>query len=176
MKNLKNLLCVIAAGALFASCEKETLISENEPAAFGSSTEQTISKEDLETISSLHFNPSGAEMIDFLLPDGSTKPSFLIEGDILMDPEQLEAMSPAEITNKQFRIYNLVYSPRNVNVIGFTGGGGQGLTSKQRTALQRAINNYNSLSIGLNFTLTFGTNYDPYDIVVYQNPNGRQVV
>lgn len=124
-------------------------------------------------ISSLHFNPSGDEMIDLLLPDGSTKPSYLIEGDILMDPEQMEAMSPAEITNKQYHTYNLVYSPKNVNVIGFTGGGSQGLTSKQRTALQRAINNYNSLSIGLNFTLTFGTNYDPYDIVVYQNSNGQ---
>lgn len=82
-------------------------------------------------------------------------------------------MSPAEITNKQYRTYNLVSSPRNVNVIGFTGDGGQGLTSKQRTALQRAVNNYNALSIGLNFTLTFGTNYNPYDIVVYQNPNAQ---
>lgn len=82
-------------------------------------------------------------------------------------------MSPADITNKQYRTYNLVSSPRNVNVIGFTGGGGQGLTSKQRTALQRAVNNYNALNIGLNFTLTFGTNYTPYDIVVYQNSNGQ---
>lgn len=158
MKIPKQLLCIIATGALFASCEKEYLTSENELASMDSSTEQKVSKEDLKVISSLHFNPSGAEMIDLLLPDGSTKPSFLIEGDILIDQEQLETMSPAEITNKQYRTYNLVYSPRNVNVIGFTGGGGQGLTSKQRTALQRTINNYNSLSIGLNFTLTFGTN------------------
>ncbi len=77
--------------------------------------------------------------MNLLLPDGSTKPSYLNEGNIPMDPEQLDAMSPAEITNKQYHTYNLVYSQRNVIVIGFTRGGGQGLTSKQRTALQRTI-------------------------------------
>lgn len=38
--------------------------------------------EDLKLITSLHFNPLGTETIDLLLPDGSTKSSFLIEGDI----------------------------------------------------------------------------------------------
>lgn len=86
MKSPKQLLCIIATGLLFASCEKESLSSENVPTPI-SSSEHSISKEDLKKISSSHFNPSGPEMIDLLLPDGATKPSFLIEGDILMDPE-----------------------------------------------------------------------------------------
>jgi hypothetical protein len=121
----------------------------------------------------LSFNTHDVEYHTFDLPDGSSKTSLLVEGDILLDPEQLNSMSTAGVSDKQYRTYNLVYSPRNVNVIGFTGGGGQGLTTKQRTALQRAVNNFNELNIGLNFTLTFGTNYSPYDIVVYQNPNGQ---
>lgn len=157
--------------AFFASCEKEEVITEKEVAV--EKQEQEISEETLELISSSHFNPQDVKVIDMLLPDGSTEKTLLLEGDILMSIEHLKEMQPKKITDKQYRTYNLVSSPRTVNVIGYTGGSGQGLTSKQRSALQRAINNYNNISIGLNFTLTFGTNYGPYDIVVYQNPNGQ---
>ena len=173
MKTPKLLLGILATGALLISCEKEETAAPDEAKMEETSQETKISKEDLKQIADLHFNTQDAEAIDFLLPNGDTKKSFLIEGDILVDQEQLESMSSANITDKQYRTFNLVSSPRNVNVIGFTGGSGQGLTTKQRNALQRAINNYNSLNIGLNFTLTFGTNYGPYDIVVYQNPNGQ---
>ena len=157
--------------AFFASCEKEEVMAEKEVAV--EKQEQEITQETLELISSLHFNNNDVEIIDMLLPDGSTEKTLLLEGDIVMSLDQLNNLQPSKITDKQYRTYNLVSSPRNVNVIGYTGGSGQGLTSKQRSALQRAINNYNALSIGLNFTLTFGTNYGPYDIVVYQNQNGQ---
>lgn len=173
MKTQNLFLGILATGALFTSCQKEEATTPEETQMEESTQETKISKEDLKQIANLHFNTEDAETIDFLLPNGETKKSFLIEGDILLDEEQLESMSSASVTDKQYRTYNLVSSPRNVNVIGFTGGSGQGLTSKQRTALQRAITNYNSLNIGLNFTLTFGTNYGPYDIVVYQNSNGQ---
>lgn len=173
MKTPKLLLGILATGALLTSCEKEETKTPEEAKMEDTSQETKISKEDIKQIAQLHFNTQDAKAIDLLLPNGDTKKSFLIEGDILVDEDQLETMSSANITDKQYRTFNLVSSPRNVNVIGFTGGSGQGLTTKQRTALQRAINNYNSLNIGLNFTLTFGTNYGPYDIVVYQNPNGQ---
>lgn len=172
MKTPKLLLGILATGSLFTSCQKEETTTPKEATLEETAQEVKISKEDLKQIAELHFNPQDAEVIDFLLPNGDTQKSFLIEGDILIDEEQLESMSSANITDKQYRTYNLVSSPRNVNVIGYTGGS-QALSSKQRTALQRAINNYNYLNIGLNFTLTFGTNYGPYDIVVYQNPNGE---
>jgi hypothetical protein len=170
MKKLLYLFPILAVMSLTVSCEKED-VSENENQLI--TKQEVIPKEDLQKIASLHFNNDDVEMIDFLLPDGTTEKNYLIEGDILMKPEQLDKLYSGSITSKQYRTYNLVYSPRNVNIIGFTGGGGQGLTSKQRTALQRAVSNYNALNIGLNFTLTFGTNYTPYDIVVYQNSNGQ---
>lgn len=171
MKVNKLLLPILGAGFLFMSCEKEEVSSSI--AEVGEEFQEKITKEDLQLISSLHFNSKDAEVMDFLLPDGSTEKTFLIEGDILMNREQLKAMSSEDITSKQYRTYNLVNNNRNVNVIGYTGGSGQGLTSKQRTALQWTIDNYNALNIGLNFTLTFGTNYSAYDIVVYQNSNGQ---
>jgi hypothetical protein len=168
MKYYQLAISMMLAGTFLVSCEKEEIPREEMERV---QQEEKISKETLEQLSSLHFNNKDVEMIDFLLPDGSTEKSLLIEGDIVMSPGQLFSMSPSAVTDKQYRTYNLV-NPGTVNVIGFTGGG-QALTSKQRTALQRAISNYNALNIGLNFTLTFGTNYGPYDIVVYQNPNGQ---
>ncbi|QED38965.1 peptidase [Antarcticibacterium arcticum] len=171
MKVTKLLLMILGTGFFFISCEKEEAPSSMEASA--EDFQEKISKEDLQLISSLHFNSKDAEIIDLLLPDGSTEKTFLIEGDILLNREQLNNMSSNNITSKQYRTYNLVSNYRNVNVIGYTGGSGQGLTSKQKTALQWTIDNYNALNIGLNFTLTFGTNYSAYDIVVYQNPNGQ---
>lgn len=167
----KFLLSILGAGIFLTSCEKEEISSENDELLL--KQEEKISKTDLQKISNLHFNSKDAKIIDFLLPDGSTEKTFLIEGDILINEEQLNAMSSGKITEKQYRTFNLVNNNRNVNVIGYTGGGGQGLTSKQRTALQYTIDNYNALNIGLNFTLTFGTSYSSYDIVVYQNSNGQ---
>jgi len=171
MKNLKLPLMLLFSGLLLMSCEKEDSLSEDELLVV--KEQQTISKEALAKIAALHHNTKDVKMVDNVLPDGSSESAYLIEGDILMSAKQLEELQPANITTKQYRTYNLVSSPRNVNVIGYTGGSGQGLTSKQRTALQRAIANYNALNIGLNFTLTFGTNYNAYDIVVYQTSNGQ---
>lgn len=81
----------------------------------------------------------------------------MLEGDIIMSLDQLRNIQPGKIRIKQYRTSNLV-SIQECKVVGFTGGSGQGLSSKQRSALQRAINNYNTLKIGLNFTLTLGTN------------------
>lgn len=170
MKISRLLLPILGVGLLLGSCEKD---NANVNQAVESINQQSISKEILAKISALDFNASDVKMFDLKLPDGSTQKKYLIEGDIVMSESQLDNWLPADITSKQYRTYNLVSSPRSISVIGYTGGAGQGLTSKQKTALQRAVANYNALNIGLNFTLTFGTNYNPYDIVVYQNSNGQ---
>ncbi|MGY5847112.1 M57 family metalloprotease [Salegentibacter sp. HM20] len=154
------------------SCQKEESYSaEDYDQIYENSG--AIDEEVLSKIEDLFFNTIDAEVTEITLPDGSTKKTYKVEGDILLEPEHLRSLRPADITSKQYRTYNLVYSPRYIHVIGFTGGNGQGLTAKQRTALERAVQNFNALEIGLYFTLNFGTNYDPYDIVVYQNPNGE---
>ncbi|WP_025668159.1 M57 family metalloprotease, partial [Aquimarina megaterium] len=69
---------------------------------------------------------------------------------------------------KQYRTRNIVSSNnRTINVLGYTGGGGNGLSNTGRQALQRAVNTYNNLNTSLNMRLTFGTNYQAADLVVY---------
>lgn len=170
MKLLKLPLLLFSSAILLVSCQKDEVAQQiDDPQA---SLKPEISKDVMSKLSNLHFNTKHVELGSMLLPDGSFQDTYLIEGDIALDANQIQNMSTSNITDKQYRTYNLVSNNRTVSVIGYTGGS-QALTSKQRTALQWAVNNYNRLNIGLNFTLTFGTNYTPYDIVVYQNPNGQ---
>lgn len=169
MKTIK-LLTLLFAIAFMTSCEKDQVV-EGTP----ETTEATldgVSKQIRDQVADLNFHSKLIEKNKMLLPDGSHTTNYLIEGDIAMTEEQMFSMSTASITDKQYRTYNLVSTPRTINVIGYTGGS-QALTTKQRTALQWTIDNYNNLNLGITFTLTFGTNYTPYDIVVYQNPNGQ---
>ncbi len=169
MKTIK-LFSLCMAISIFASCEKEQVSEQTQVEAVQQTPE--ISKEIRKKVADLNFNSKHVEKNHMLLPDGSFTENYLIEGDIVMTEEQMHTMSSASITDKQYRTYNLISTPRTVNVIGYTGGS-QALTTKQRTALQWTIDNYNALNLGITFTLTFGTNYTPYDIVVYQNPNGQ---
>ncbi len=170
MKINKLFLFLAGAGLLFTSCEKEDLSvsPEEEAVNINSEVPETV----LQKIASLHFNPEGATIGKIMLPGGGFEKTYIVEGDIVLSAEQLNNMSPSNITDKQYRTNNLVSNNRTIRVIGYTGGS-QALTSKQRTALQYAINNYNALNIGLSFTLTFGTSYSSYDIVVYQTINGQ---
>ncbi|WAC01785.1 M57 family metalloprotease [Lacinutrix neustonica] len=76
------------------------------------------------------------------------------------------------ITDRNYRTNNLVSQGRNISIIGYTGGS-QALSSKERTALQWAVANYNRLSgVSISFTLTFGTDYQNKDMVVYRGSGG----
>lgn len=81
------------------------------------------------------------------------------------------AASKKEDKTRQYSTNNLVSQGRNISIIGYTGGGGYGLSSKEREGLQWAVNNYNRLGLSIRFILTFGTNYNSKDMVVYHNPN-----
>ena len=109
------------------------------------------------------------EMLDPVQESGK----YLLEGDLVVSPADLQNMLGGEYVKgeprfEQYRTTNLVSQGKTINVIGYTGNNSNGLDSKMQTALQWAINNFNALNINLNFTLTFGTNYTPYDIVVYR--------
>lgn len=103
--------------------------------------------------------------------------AYLLEGDIVIPFLQLEEMT-SSLTNgnglkelpsgEQYRTTNLVTGlPRTISVIGYTGSG-FALTSRMRTGLQWAINNYNRINTGLTFTLSFAASTSA-DIVVYNN-------
>ena len=170
---------------LLASCDSDLTMSlpeEEAPEAIaysegdGSGYSEHIENADEERITehvnSLGVNLEEVEEIDFYFPDGSSEKRLLVEGDIVMTPEEFEGLlsSPDEVTSRQFRAYNLVNSPQIIMVKGYTGGGGYGLTSKMRTALTWAVANYNRLGTGLLLNLTFGGTTSSDEIVVYRNP------
>lgn len=153
---------------LFTSCQKEDDFVSNEP---------VITDDIKANFEELGFDVSDIGVERHKNPlTGEEVVQYILEQDIRIDEAQMEKMLDSEVfhegaVGEQYRTFNLVSSPRNINVIGYTGGS-FALTSKMRTALQWAVNNYNRLNTGLNFTLTFGTNYGPYDIVVYRTSGG----
>lgn len=166
MKTMKFffVLPLLGIGLLLTSCD-------NDPKDESMDPQQEVSKEVLDKIASLELNTNDVSLTDVTLPDGTVRTNYLVEGDILISAEQLAEMDlHGGVESEQYHTYNLVNSPRTINVIGYTGGS-EGLSTKMQTALQQAVENYNDLNLGLTFTLTFGTNYNPYDIVVY-SPSG----
>jgi len=100
-------------------------------------------------------------------PDGTTETAYLTAGDIHLTKQQVDDMrNLTEQELKQYRTYNLV-SDNNISVIGYTGGS-NALTSKARTALSWAVNNYNNLNTSKNFSLSFGARTNA-DIVVFRS-------
>jgi len=154
---------LVATFALFSCQNDEAQIEEQ--------ANQEKYPEITKKLQEMHFNTDGLEKVDFQLPDGSFQEMFLVEGDMMFTTKQIENMKMGgDITTKQYRTNNLV-SNGVITIIGYTGGGGFGLSSKEQTALQWAVNNYNRLNLDISFSLTYGTNYQSKDMVVYHNPN-----
>lgn len=178
MKTNKMFLVLALAGLTVVSCQKDDLSNSDQQAK--KLEKKEVSEATLAKLSNIYLSTSDVEVVDFMLPNGNTVEKYLVGGDILVDDDQIDYMqqffskeSDAAQRPSQYRTYNLVSTPYTIDVIGYTGGGGQGLTYNEKVALQRAVYNYNQLNLGITFTLTFGTNYQSYDIVVYQNPNGQ---
>lgn len=163
MKKIPFLIFVISF--TFFSCQKdEDVIIDQESV-------QEKYAEVVKALEANYFNPIDLEVVDFELPDGSFQEMFKVEGDMMFTKEQILNMNIGDgITSKQYRTNNLV-GISIIDIIGYTGGGGYGLSNKERTALQWAVNNYNRLGLSIRFNLTFGTNYQSKDMVIYHNPN-----
>ena len=129
----------------------------------------------IDALTELGFDASDAQFVNFKNPiTEETSKMIQVEGDMLFTPQHIEEMLGSELSHvgavgEQYRTSSLVTGlPRTIRVIGFTGSC-CALDNTMRTALQWAVNNYNRINTGLNFTLAFGTNYQAYDIVVYNN-------
>ncbi|MCF6348355.1 MAG: zinc-dependent metalloprotease [Flavobacteriaceae bacterium] len=166
MKKISIFTAIILVATLgLFSCQNDEVQTE----------EQAIDQEQYPEITKklqeMYFNTDGLEKVDFQLPDGSFQEMFKVEGDMMFTRKQIENMKMGgDITTKQYRTNNLV-SDGVITIIGYTGGGGFGLSNKERTALQWAVNNYNRLNLDIRFSLTFGTDFQSRDMVVYNNPN-----
>ncbi|WGK63711.1 M57 family metalloprotease [Croceiramulus getboli] len=166
---------MLGAAFFFTSCEKDNAVETTEVSADVST--KAVPQAVIDQVIDLGLNADYVEYRTFYMPDGSTEERLFIEKDIVMTDDQLKAAHEIHRVGqdgleKQYITNALVSQGRNISIIGYTGGGGFGLSSKERTALQWAVNNYNRLSgVSISFNLSFGTNYGNKDMVVYHNPN-----
>ncbi|MEM8763791.1 MAG: M57 family metalloprotease [Bacteroidota bacterium] len=175
MNTLKMLTFGLACIILLGSCETENL--EDAPDTQQQITNEDPNQEALEITDEVigilkdnYFNVNEVKVVDFYLPDGSTEKRYQIEDDITFTSEHVQWLKQLGKSTRNYYTNNLV-SPRTLTIIGYTGGGGFGLSSKERTALQWAVNNYNRLNLTISMSLTFGTAFQDKDMVVYHNPN-----
>ncbi len=180
MKSIKIILLAILAFSLsFQSCQKEEInedvstldadvvINSNETGGRTLVTDTDL----LNSIRSLDLDVGVITKGDFHLPDGSVEERIYIGNDITFTRDEIQLLNEAySDTGRQYRTANLVTGAnKTIDILGYTGGS-QALSSKAQTALTRAVNNYNGISnMTLQFNLSFGTNYQAADMVVYDN-------
>ncbi len=167
---------VLMSAFVFTSCERDESIDDVD-----TSLEEIINMNNLDgrtlvtdanllnALKTLDIDVGIVSKGDFYLPDGTTEERIYIGSDITFTQEELDLLIEANGQGRQYRTFNLVTgSSQNIDILGYTGGS-QALSSKAQTALQWAVDNYNNLSTSLQFNLTFGTNFQAADMVVYDN-------
>lgn len=164
MKKIKVLaLCAIVAG-FATSCQKDDIANETAPEV--ASVE--LSKEHQLAVAAAGVNPFDAIYKTVNYPDGTSKKGILAgtKGfqDIFIALDDL-ANQALNGDLKQYRTNALVSQGRTISVIGYTGNG-FALTSRMRTGLQWAVNNYNRINTSLTFTLSFAASTNG-DMIVY---------
>ncbi len=159
------MMLTLLFGGAFLSCQNEGVGDETD------TLQKEPTKEQLLKLNELGISNTEVSFETVTDLDGTTTDFIVNNTDIGIPVNQLmdmEGLGNAENGMKQYRTRNLVSgNNRNINVLGYTGGGGNGLDATNRQALQRAVNNYNRLNSSLNLRLTFGTNYQAADLVVY---------
>lgn len=177
MKNQFKLsaMAVAVMALTFTSCETEEadalqVDQVTEEASVGTSRRVVTDSGILNKINELEIDIGLVTKGDFHLPDGSIEERIYIGEDIVTTVKELEEITITEGI-RQFRTFNLVTGAnRTIDIIGYNGNDQFGLSSKAQTALGWAVNNYNRISGStLRFRLTFGTNFDSSDMVVYDN-------
>ncbi|MGO4773367.1 M57 family metalloprotease [Flavobacterium sp. W22_SRS_FK3] len=161
MKKIKSILALSFITLTLLSCNKEDETVQSEQGSL------KVTPEVLTKISSLSLNNTDVQVIKNTKLDGTTEDAFLIEGDIMITPDQLNKMDlHGGITTEQYRTTNLVSAPKTIKVVGLTGTGTTALSTVMRNGLTAAINRYNNLGLSINFTLTFSSSTSGANIVV----------
>jgi hypothetical protein len=167
MRKLKfGLIGCLSLSLAMISCSKDEQNGETPNEA---NLTKEVPQRILDIVEALELNTNYVRYDTFYFPDGTSEERIFIEDDIVMTEAQLLALEGISATSRQYSTNSLVSQGRNISIIGYTGGN-QALSSKERTALQWAVDNYNRLNgVSISFTLTFGTNYQNKDMVVYNN-------
>ena len=170
-------LSISVFALVFTACQKDEVTED-----ITTSEEIIINMNNLENRSVITDGPllDGIRTLDidvgivskgaFHLPDGTIEERIYIGSDITFKESELQALIDASSgEDRQYSTFNLVEGANlSIDILGYTGGS-QALSSKAQTALQWAVNNYNNLNTTLQFNLTFGTNFQAADMVVYDN-------
>ena len=138
-----------------------------------------VSSEIIQQVEDLGMNANYVRWDDFYFPDGSSEPRLFLEEDVVVTPEQLSSMSAnveesksGKGDSKQYRTSALVSQGRTISIIGYTGGS-QALSQLGylpcccKLPCLCFVNRLSGVSIS--FNLTFGTDYQNKDMVVYNN-------
>jgi hypothetical protein len=172
MKKLKKLglAFAVAAFAIVSSCSDPNLRPDQNAAK----PDDVISSSVISSFKALGFDVNGIKKFQSNSLQGkSNEVQYLLEDDIVISESQLREMSGSDMHHlgamgEQYRTNNLVSKPRTISIIGYTGGGLNGLDAAMRTGLQRAVANYNNLGLRIRFSLTFGTDWQSKNMVVYR--------
>jgi len=186
MKNqIKFLAIFLGLFALtFSSCEKEdtedfvqetsSFVINDDKQSVG--REKVTDQKILDQINQLELDSGIVTRGDFYLPDGSVDNRIYIGDDIVITEKELDALIAKGNSNgnRQYRTNNLVSEAnQTINIVGINGGP-FGLSHKGRVALQRAVENYNSIAnMTLNFNLTFNRGSNGGDILVFDTSTVR---
>lgn len=190
-KFIRPVVCLALAAITFQSCEKEELdepidvaevtavTSETIPDTFLNSNdtegrEEVRDESIINSIRSLDIDIGLITQGDFVLPDGSVEQRIFVGSDISFSIKELQLLQEAHNSNRQYRTFNLVTGAnRTIDILGYTANNANGLSTKAQTALGWAVNNFNNLGTTLQFNLTFGTNWQAADMVVYDTSNAN---
>lgn len=183
MKRLfKTLFILILSCIVITACsEDENSVNDdllengNFPKEQSIIKEYEITSEDIIKIRKLDFNTLGLSLVDMKETDGTITKYYIIEGDIVVKANHVDKMIPEKGTAAQYHSNNIVSNNRTITVRGVTQGA-SAITNAARNGLTAAIDNYNSLNIGLDFELTFGEFSNAVDINAIQvvgNAGGR---
>lgn len=167
MKKCRFLAITSIAVSVLVSCQNNDINEETQQP-----DQSTLSKTHLAALVDAGINPADAIYEEFAGLPGDPIQTVVKAGDLMLNIEALEKGEYAlgdNGQNKQYRTNNLVRgNNRSFRIVGYTGQG-NALTSKMRTALQWAVNNYNRLNTSIRIELVFQSNFNNSDMVVYNN-------
>ncbi len=171
-KNIFFKLLVLVGVLSFTGCQTEdteTTITTEEFSIEDS--ENIISEKILNKLKDFYLNHNYIKKVTQTYPDGTSSNMYEVEGDIMMSEKQIMNLDiGGGITTRQYQTNNLVNQGMRIRVLGWTGSG-LALNSNAKTALNRAVRNFRNL--GITFSLSFGTNQNNADIIIYDNSNAR---
>lgn len=173
MKGKMIAVAIVLATAFLASCSEETGLTSDNPLNEVEGLE--LNATTLGYLGQLGYTENDVRVEEYNNPlTGERFDAILIENDMwVFSEDQLKELVGVQQTLtqqanlEQYRTSALVQNNRTWTVIGYTGSG-FALTSKMRTGLQWAVNNYNRLNTGLRFSLSFAASTNA-DMVVYNN-------